>query len=137
MSPANRIQEPDPADPHSREGRTALAKMVMSLFDHWKLPTSDQAALLGLSASSRSSLMRYRRGEPLADNRDLIDRAGHLLGMHRALRILFPYNRDLVYRWPTTPNHRFGGRSPVAVIRQDGFLGLLLVRRFLDFERGR
>jgi hypothetical protein len=125
------------ADPHTREGRSALAKMVITLFDHWKLPTADQTALLGLSESSRSSLNRYRKGEPLADNRDLIDRAGNLLGIHRSLRILFPHNRDLVYRWPTTPNTQFEGKTPVDIMREAGFLGLLLVRRYLDFERGR
>lgn len=124
-------------DPHSREGRTALARMVMNLFDHWQIGSAEQTALLGLAESSRSSLARYRKGEPLSDNRDLIDRVGHLLGIHRALRIIFPYNQDLVYRWPTVPNEAFGGKSPVEVMREQGFLGLLMVRRYLDFQRGR
>lgn len=131
----------DPADlrpdPASREGRAALARMVTTLFAHWQLSTADQAALLGLSGASRSSLARYRRGDPLADSRDLLDRAGHLLAIHRALRILFPHDRALAYRWPTVPNAELGGRSPVEVMREDGFAGLLAVRRYLDFERGR
>lgn len=128
---------PDAApDPQSREGRAALARLITRLFDHWQLSTADQAALLGLSEASRSSLARYRRGEPLADSRDLVERAGHLLAIHRSLRILFPHNRTLAYRWPTLPNTVFGGRTPVQVVREDGFLGLLTVRRELDFERG-
>jgi len=123
-------------DPQSREGRAALARLITRLFDHWQLSTADQAALLGLSEASRSSLARYRRGEPLADSRDLVERAGHLLAIHRSLRILFPHNRSLAYRWPTLPNTAFGGRTPVQVVREDGFLGLLTVRRELDFERG-
>ena len=62
-------------------------------------------------AQSRSTVARYRRGEPLADNADLLARAGHLLGIHKALRILFPQDRDLAYRWVTTPNRRFGERA--------------------------
>jgi hypothetical protein len=124
-------------NPKTREGRAALARMVTKLFDHWKLSTQEQMALLGLSEGSRMSLTRYRKGEPLADSRDLMDRAANLLSIHRSLRILFPRNRDLVYTWPTTPNRAFEGQTPVELIRKEGFLGLLVVKRYLDFERGR
>jgi transcriptional regulator with XRE-family HTH domain len=123
-------------DLHSRGSREQLAKMVVSLLDHWKLPLNDQAALLGLSAQSRSTIARYRRGEPFADSADLLARAGHLLGIHKALRIMFPHDRDLAYRWVGTPNRRFGERAPLEMMKQ-GFEGLLAVRRYLDFERGR
>jgi hypothetical protein len=111
--------------------------MVASLLDHWNLPLNDQAALLGLSAQSRSTIARYRRGEPLADNADLLARVGHLLGIHKALRIMFPHDRDLAYRWIGTPNRRFAGARPVDVMKQQGYEGILAVRRYLDFERGR
>ena len=71
----------------------------------------------------------------MADNQDLLERAGHLLGIHKSLRILYPHNRDLAYRWITTPNRRFGNRAPIEVMKE-GFLGLVAVRRYLDFERG-
>jgi len=125
------------ANPRSREGRVALTRMVIRLFELWKIEPPDQMALLGLAETSRMTLARYRKGEPLADNRDLLDRVANLLSIHRSLRILFPKNRDLAYRWPTTPNRAFEGRTPVEVIRRDGFLGLLVVKRYLDFERGR
>jgi hypothetical protein len=135
--PVTTLPQETPSNLHSREARAALAKMIMSLFDHWNIAKTDQAALLGLSQGSRSTLSRYRNGEPFADNRDLLDRAGHLLGIHKALRILFPHNRDLVYRWVTTTNRRFNGKTPLEVMCDKGFLGLLMVRRYLDFERGR
>jgi hypothetical protein len=130
--------QPQPAlpDPRTRESRVQLARVIVSLLDHWQLGTTDQALLLGLSSESRSTLARYRRGEPLADNADLLARAGHLLGIHKALRILFPHDRDLAYRWVSAPNRRFGERAPLEVMKQ-GFEGLLAVRRYLDFERGR
>lgn len=122
-------------DLKSREARERLARLVTQLFEHWGLSAAEQAALLGLSPENRSTLSRYRKGEPLADNRDLLDRAGHLLGIHKSLRILFPQDRDLAYRWMTTPNRRFGAR-PVDVAVERGFEGLLAIRRYLDFERG-
>jgi hypothetical protein len=122
-------------DAGSREARGRLAAMVTRLLEHWQLTAPEQAEVLGLSAGSRSTLARYRGGEPLADNRDLLDRAGHLLGIHKSLRLLFPHDRDLAYRWMTQPNGRFGAR-PVDVIIERGFEGLLAVRRYLDFQRG-
>jgi transcriptional regulator with XRE-family HTH domain len=123
-------------DLRRRESRERLARMVVSLLDHWQLGPNDQAALLGLSAQSRSTIARYRRGEPLADSADLLSRAGHLLGIHKALRILFPHDLDLAYRWVTTPNRRFGA-TPLEVMKRHGYEGILAVRRYLDFERGR
>jgi hypothetical protein len=111
--------------------------MVVSLLDHWNLAPNDQAVLLGLSTQSRSTIARYRRGEPLADSADLLARAGHLLGIHKALRILFPHDRDLVYRWVSTPNRRFGDAPPLEIMKRHGYEGILAVRRYLDFERGR
>jgi len=119
----------------SRESRARLASMLMRLFEHWELSLPEQAELLGLSSASRSTLARYRAGEPLAESRDLLDRAGHLLGIHKSLRLLFPHDRDLAYRWMTQPNRRLGAR-PVDVVVRDGFEGLLAIRRYLDFQRG-
>jgi len=123
-------------DLRSRSSRERLARMVVTLLEHWQLGPNDQAALLGLSPQSRSTIARYRRGEPLADSADLLSRASHLLGIHKALRIMFPHDRDLAYRWISAPNRRFDGRAPLEIMKQ-GFEGLLAVRRYLDFERGR
>lgn len=122
---------------HSRDSRARLARLIARLFDHWELSAADQASLLGLSPDSRATVARYRRGEPLGDNADLLARAGHLLGIHKALRIMFPHDRDLAYRWITTPNRRFANRAPLEIMRQYGFEGMIAVRRYLDFERGR
>lgn len=122
-------------DTNSREARGRLAAMVTQLLDQWHLSAAEQAELLGLSSGSRSTIARYRGGEPLADSRDLLDRAGHLPGIHRSLRLLFPHDRDLAYRWMTLPNRRLGGR-PVDLVIEHGFEGLLAVRRYLDLQRG-
>jgi hypothetical protein len=124
-------------DLHARASRERLARLLVALFDRWALSAVDQAMLLGLSPQSRSTLARYRRGEPLADNADLLARAGHLLGIHKALRLLFPHDRDLAYRWVSAPNRRFGGAAPLDIMKQYGYEGILAVRRYLDFERGR
>lgn len=114
----------------------ALAKMVMALFAHWQLPTDDQAALLGLANGNRAALARYRKGEAIGASRDQYERVGHLLGIHKNLRLLFPHNRDLAYRWMSTRNKAFDNLTPVDVIKEWGFTGLLMVRSYLDRARG-
>lgn len=112
--------------------RGAIARMVMQLFEHWKISTSDQLSMLGLSPNNRAALSRYRKGASIASSRDAIDRAGHLLAIHKSLRILFPHNADLAYGWVSMRNKAFEGRSPVEVIREYGFAGLLMVRSYLN-----
>ena len=126
-----------PPELRSRGARERLARLVVQLLDHWKLGPADQAVLLGLSPQSRSTVSRYRKGEPLADSADLLARAGHLLGIHKALRILFPHDLDLAYRWVSMPNRRFNDATPLEIMRKHGYEGILAVRRYLDFERGR
>jgi hypothetical protein len=129
---------PEPAlELRSRASRERLARLVVTLLDLWGVSPADQATLLGLSPQSRSSVARYRKGEPLADSADLLARAGHLLGIHKALRIIFPQDRDLAYRWVGTPNRRFHDAAPLEIMKKHGYEGILAVRRYLDFERGR
>lgn len=108
----------------------------MQLFDRWSISSEDQLAMLGLSMGDRSALTRYRRGHPITGIRDTLERAGHLLAIHKNLRLLFPRDRDLAYRWISTRNKAFEGRTPAEVIRNDGLLGLLMVRSYLDRQRG-
>ncbi len=118
------------------QDKGALAKMVMTLLDHWKLGTEDQAALLGIASSNRAALTRYRKGEAIGTSRDQYERVGHLLGIHKNLRLLFPHNLDLAYRWMSTRNKAFDNLTPVEVVNQWGFSGLLMVRSYLDRARG-
>lgn len=125
------------AQPDADTDPGALARMIMTLFDHWELSTEDQAVLLGLASGNRAALARYRKGEPIGSSRDQYERVGHLLGIHKNLRLLFPANRDLAYRWMRTPNRAFEQRTPVELVREWGFAGLLVLRTYLDRARGR
>lgn len=123
---------PNQGDPN----RGALARMVTRAFEHWKLGTEEQLAMLGLATNNRTALGRYRRGEPLAANRDLLERAGHVLAIHKNLRLIFPQDPDLAYAWMSQRNRAFDGRTPVEVIKEWGFSGMLVVRAYLDRARG-
>ena len=125
--------EPGAADSTDRK---AIAAMLMTLFDHWKLSTEEQLDALGFSTTNRAVLARYRRGEAISASRDTLERAGHLLGIHKNTRLLFPHNRDLAYAWIKTRNQAFEHRAPIDVIREFGFAGLLMVLAYLDRARG-
>lgn len=114
----------------------ALTKMIMKLFEHWDLTTKEQLELLGLEPAARATLTRYRqKGGAFGGGRDLMDRVGHLLSIHKSLRLIFPQNRELAYLWPKTPNRHFENKTPVEVMQEYGFTGVLMVRTYLDRER--
>lgn len=119
------------------EQRAHVGKMLMALFDHWNLTSAESLALLGLSTTNRRALSDYRQGKPLANDRDKLERAGNLLGIHKSLRLLFPHNLELAYAWMKTPNKAFDGQTPTQYIEDKGLLGAHAVRAYLDRQRGR
>jgi hypothetical protein len=116
--------------------RQALSKVVMKLFQLWNLSTADQLELLGLSPKSRSMLAKYARGDALPATRDIQDRVGWLLAIHKALRLLYPRNPEIRYSWVTRRNAAFDNLPPLAVMKEQGLLGVARVSRYLDFYRG-
>ena len=124
-------------DINSEDSRKALARMVIKLFQRWELSTADQLDLLGLSPNSRAMLGKYARGEALPGNRDVMDRVGWLLSIHKALRLLYPYDETIRRTWVTRRNTAFDNLTPLAVMKEQGLLGLARVARYLDYYRGR
>jgi hypothetical protein len=121
----------------SQEDMLKLTAMIMQLMTHWELDQSTQLSLLGLSKSSRGSLSKYSGGKSaLTKSIDVLDRAGYLLAIHKALRLLYPKNRDIVYSWIKLRNNAFDNYTPLEVIQAEGIIGLAKVARYLDFMRG-
>lgn len=123
-------------DLYAESSRIALAKMIIRLFQLWNLTTTEQLNLLGLSPKSRSLLSKYGKGEALPATRDVLDRVGYLLAIHKALMLLFPENEDLFRSWIKRRNTAFGGATPLEVILEQGIVGMARVSRYLDFVRG-
>jgi hypothetical protein len=113
------------------EDRALLAKAVCRLFDLWGLDVASQSALLGFSPDS-DAVVGFREGAALPDDLVLMERVSHLLAIHERLRLMFPHNRELVYRWPNVPNRAFDNRSPVEIMIKQGVSGMVAVRGYLD-----
>lgn len=115
--------------------RIKLAQMLLRLFEHWKIDTASQLALLGLSPTSRAMLSHYRNGKtPLPFTQDILDRAGWLLIIHQALRSLYPENPDLCYNWVNIQNTALQNQIPLDYMKTQGLIGIAKIARYLQSQ---
>jgi hypothetical protein len=68
---------------------------------------------------------------------DVLMRLSAVFGIHQALGILYPTEREAV-AWLRGPHEGvvFGGKPPLTLVTSGSQDGLMLVRRFLDAARG-
>ncbi|MBE7211168.1 MAG: DUF2384 domain-containing protein [Gluconacetobacter diazotrophicus] len=119
--------------PVTADEARAACRAVLALFDRWRLDASARCILLG--GISERTLQRWQNGQPGSLNRDAVFRLGCLLGIHKALRYLFP-DPARGYDWIRRPNTAFGGLSALDVMLHGDALDLHRVRACLDAERG-
>ena len=80
----------------------------------------------------------FRRGKaerPGRLDRDGKARLSNLMGIHKALRIIFR-EPQRGYAWIKAPNQAFGGATALGVMLGGELTDLMRVRRYLDAERG-
>ena len=118
------------------DARRKLAQMVTRLFELWDLPTADQLELLGLSRTSRAQISKYRKGGALPSSRDMLDRIGWLLSIHKNLRLLYPRNENIRYTWVKRRNQILDDQRPLDIMKYQGLIGIARVARYLDYIRG-
>lgn len=111
----------------------AMQRAVINLFGRWGL-TDDQAARL-LGDIATRTFQRWKSGDLGRGNIDLAARLSNLMGIHKALRLLFKDKRR-GYQWISRPNAQFGGRSALDVMLGGQLTDLMRVRRYLDAQRG-
>lgn len=101
----------------------------------WELSTEEQRALLGWPPES--TFYKYKAGQVGTLPFDMLMRISLLLGIFKALRILYP-DKELADRWVRLPNTNplFGGRPALALMTEGGMDALYTVRRLLDARRG-
>ena len=119
-------------DPISDAEAGAMFRAVVRLFGRWTLTDDEAAVLLDLPVRT---YRRWKAGQPGRMDRDIKARLSNLLGIHKALRILFS-DPERGYGWIKAENSVFGGRSALAVMQGGDLTDLMRVRRYLDAERG-
>ncbi len=112
--------------------KSALTKMIIQLFKHWRIPIEDQFDLLGLKLTNFSVLSLYPYGKPILIGKEQYIRLSLLLRIHKSLRILFANNKVELYSWMQSKNKAFKNRTPVQMVKEFGLTGLQIVNSYLD-----
>ncbi|MGH9468868.1 MAG: antitoxin Xre-like helix-turn-helix domain-containing protein [Terriglobia bacterium] len=96
----------------------------------------DEAARQLLGGVSNGAFYQLKRGDKKTLDQDQLTRISLLLGIFKALNIL--YSRKLADAWVSLPNTNpmFEGDSPLAYMIRGGLPALIRVRQLLDARRG-
>jgi hypothetical protein len=119
-------------DPITQDEAAAMFRAVLNLFDKWDLTDEQAATLLDMPVRS---YRRWKAEGPGRVSRDGRARLSNLMGIHKALRIIF-LEAARGYVWIRTANEAFGGASALEVMLGGELTDIMRVRRYLDAERG-
>jgi hypothetical protein len=111
----------------------AMQRAVIRLFEHWDM--TDEEASIVLGDVSTRTYQRWKSGQYGRVSVDLVARMSNVLGIHKALRLLFS-DPARGYRWVRAANTAFGGKSALDVMLAGQMTDLMRVRRYLDAQRG-
>lgn len=133
--PQLRLIEPRAANvaPRFNEAEVrAMQRAFVNLAARWGL-TDDQAAVL-LGDISVRTYRRWKAGGLGRAGVDTAARLSNLMGIHKALRLLFKEARR-GYGWIKRPNDAFGGATALDLMLRGQLTDLMRVRRYIDAMR--
>lgn len=110
----------------------AMFRAAVNLFSRWGLTDSEAGTLLDLPVRTYA---RWKSGDIGRLNRDGKARLANLMGIHKALRVIFR-EPDRGYQWVRKANSSFNNKSALDVMLGGELTDLMRVRRILDAERG-
>lgn len=118
--------------PVTDDEAAAMFRASANLFRLWGVTDEEAATLLDLPVRT---YRRWKAGRIGRIDRDGKARLSNLMGIHKALRIVFR-EAQRGYAWIKAPNDAFGGSSALEVMLGGELTDLMRVRRYLDSERG-
>jgi hypothetical protein len=129
--PVERRQDPDVRRKLSGPALRAFFQIARA----WNLGAGQERALLGWPPSS--TFHKYKSGDHGTLSFDTLTRLSLVLGIYKALQVLYP-EPTFADRWVSVPNSHalFGGRPPIAFMTDGALDALFQVRRLLDGRRG-
>ena len=112
----------------------AANRAFFSLATHWKLRDEDARNLLG--GNSNGSFYQLKRSVSKTFDQDKLTRISLLVGIFKALNILF--SPPLADAWVQLPNTNpiLAGETPLTYMRKGGLPSMIRVRQLLDARRG-
>jgi len=100
---------------------------------HWEVRDESARALLG--GISNGPFYEMKRKPDRVLDTDRLTRISYLIGIFKALNVL--YSDELADKWVQLPNSNriFGGQTPLAYMVKGGQPAMQTVRRLLDARR--
>ena len=136
--PASRYQPVPTIDLTDKAERERLSPSALRAFfnmvERWGIRDEDARVLLG--GLSNGPYYKWRKDPDRTLDTDMLTRISYLIGIFKALNIL--YGEKLADEWVRLPNRNpvFGGRTPLSYMMAGGVPALQTVRRLLDGRRG-
>lgn len=131
LQPIDTARAPFRPEPVTQDEGRAMFRAALNLFSKWGV-TDEQAAML--TDMPVRSFRRWKAEGAGRISRDGLARLSNLMGIHKALRIIFQ-EPQRGYDWIKTPNTAFEGTSALAVMLGGELTDIMRVRRYLDAER--
>jgi hypothetical protein len=121
---------------HYSDAEKAQAGLTafFSISEEWALDNEQQRILLG--SPGRTTFFDWKKKKKGNLSRDTLDRLSYILGIYKALHILFSDKTAL--QWIKNPNQDplFNGKTPLDYMLNGHLVALSDVRRYLDWARG-
>jgi hypothetical protein len=136
--PQTRYQPSPLVDLTSKRERERLSPAAIRTFfnimTRWSIRDEDARMLLG--GMSNGPFYELKKKPDRVLDTDRLTRISYLIGIFKALNIL--YSDKLADRWVQLPNSNpvFGGQMPLAYMKRGGLPAMQTVRRLLDARRG-
>jgi hypothetical protein len=136
--PATRYEPSPLVDLSAKAERERLSpaaiKAFFNIMEKWGVRDEDARALLGGVSNGQFYEMKKKPERTL--DADTLARASYLIGIFKALNVL--YSRKLADAWAQQPNANriFGGQTALAYMIKGGLPAMQTVRRLLDARRG-
>jgi len=132
LTPVDTVPKAFRPDPVTQQEAAAMFRATVNLFGKWELTDEQAATLLDMPLRS---YRRWKAEGPGRVSRDGAARLSNLMGIHKALRIVFS-EATRGYAWIKAANAAFAGLSALEVMLGGELTDIMRVRRYLDAERG-
>jgi hypothetical protein len=112
----------------------AAVRTFFNIMTRWGIRDEDARMLLG--GMSNGPFYELKKNPDRVLDTDRLTRISYLIGVFKALNIL--YSDKLADKWVQLPNRNpvFGGQTPLAYMMKGGQSAMQTVRRLLDARRG-
>lgn len=136
--PQTRYQPAPLIDLASKDQRERVSppaiRTFFNIMSRWNIRDEDARILLG--GISNGPFYDMKKNPNRVLDTDKLTRVSYLIGIFKAVNIL--YSEKLADKWIQLPNSNpiFGGQTPLAYMMKAGLPAMQTVRRLLDARRG-